>query len=111
MKRCVRFVESTILLLSARMRFVCDWEDDGYQRWYPDADGCTNRISPNEASQAVKDMFKETTEESYHPDVGDILLAPSDYGSRRYCTNVDRGLKAEIIGFELLGENGKTAKY
>ena len=28
---------------------VCDLVDDGYQRWYPDADGCANRISLNEA--------------------------------------------------------------
>lgn len=62
-----------------------------------------------EASQAAKDMFKGTAEELYRPDAGDILLAPSDYGSKRYCTNVDRGLKAEIIGFELLGKNGKMA--
>ena len=41
-----------------------------------------------EASQAAKDMFKGTAEELYRPDAGDILLAPSDYGSKRYCANI-----------------------
>lgn len=33
---------------------VCDWEDDGYQRRYPDEDGCANLISLNEARRRWK---------------------------------------------------------
>ena len=37
---------------------VCDWQNDGYQEEYPDADGCANRSSLNQFREAYKKGLK-----------------------------------------------------